>query len=151
MSIDELAPLVGSWRGRVSICFPGTDEFAMTHTEQVRRLGDSSMITIEGNSYADPSADSSAMPDFSALAVVFGSDDLVQPNQLHWHAFRNGQCLQTVADVAAGRYSWSAPGPAGPVTYRAEFDEHIWQEWGTLADDDAAQVFTMELQRDTTP
>lgn len=148
MSIEALAPLIGSWRGTVSICFPGSDEFGMTHTEQVRRLGDRSMITIEGNSYADPSPGSSATPEFSALAVVFDGDDLDRANQLHWHAFRDGHALQTVADIETGRYCWSAPGPAGPIRYTAEFGASSWREWGILAGDDGTEeVFVMELHR----
>lgn len=149
MSMEELAPLIGSWRGTVSICFPGSDEFAMTHTEQVRLLGDRSMLTIEGNSYRDASpADGSDTPAFTALAVVFAGDDLTRDDQLHWHAFRDGHALQTVADVAAGRYCWSAPGPSGPIRYTAEFDASSWREWGILAGDDGTEeVFVMELHR----
>jgi hypothetical protein len=126
------------------MCYPGSDPIEMVYTEQVRRVGDRSIITIEGNSYSDGS---SADPAFTALAVIFAGDDLAQDDQPYWHAFRGGQVHQTVAAVADGGFRWSLPSPAGIVDYTAEFDERSWREWGILiVDGDQREVFSMSLQ-----
>jgi hypothetical protein len=145
MSLDPLAPLVGCWHGRTRICYPGSDSIEMVQTEEVRWVGNRTMITIAGNSY---SGESSAEPVFTALAVIFAGDDLQRDSQLHWHAFQDGHVLQTVTEVAHGRFRWSSPSASGTVDYRAEFDERSWREWGYLTmDGPQQQVFSMDLRR----
>jgi hypothetical protein len=56
--------------------------------------------------------------------------------------------LQTVAEVADGRFCWSSPSPAGTIDYTAEFDERFWREWGILiVHGERREVFSMELSR----
>lgn len=138
--LRDLSRLAGTWEGTARIATQnGTLE--VIHHEQVQVLLGGHLVTMHGRSQ-QPDAQRSAPPAFEAFALITCDPD----GGPLFVAHRGRSRLVTPVDLGPGRYTWTAPGPSGPIRYEASYDDETWQEVGVLAQS-GSEVFSMRLAR----